>query len=161
MRNRLVPALAAALIGVVAFGGIVLATGSVGLTAIPIAAGHLDSMNLNVKTDAWKMELRTKGQSDVFVTENHIAPGGTFGWHSHPGPSVVIVKSGVITFYEADDPTCSPTTYRAGDSFVDEGNVVHVGRNEGTVELVVVTVRFVPHGAAPRIDQSPPGTCGF
>jgi quercetin dioxygenase-like cupin family protein len=161
VRNRLVLALAAAVLAATAFGGVVLATPSVGVTAIPVAAGNLDALNLNVKTGDWKMELRTKGQTDVSVVENHVAPGGAFGWHSHPGPSVVIVKAGVITFYTADDPSCSPRTYHAGDSFVDPGNVIHIGRNEGTQELVVVTVRFVPHGAAPRIDQPSPGNCTF
>ncbi len=160
-RNRLVVALAAALLGTLVLGGVVLATTAVGVTAIPIAAGNLDAVNLNVKTDDWKMHLRTKGQTDVSVVENHVAPGGSFGWHSHPGPSVVIVKAGAITFYNAADPTCSPTTYHAGDSFVDEGNDSHIGRNEGTQELIVVTIRFVPDGAAPRIDQPSPGNCPF
>ncbi len=161
VRNRLVVALAAALLGALALGGVALATPAVGVSAIPVAAGKLDAVHLNVRTGHWKMALRTKGQTDVSVVENHVAPGGAFGWHSHPGPSVVIVKAGAITFYDADDPTCSPTTYHAGDSFVDEGNDTHIGRNEGSVELIVVTIRFVPVGVAPRIDQPKPGTCAF
>jgi len=161
MSTRFSLALLAALLSTVALAGVVLATPSAGVTAIPVAAGNLPPIDFLVKTGAWKVDLRTKGQTDVTVVENHVAPGGSFGWHSHPGPSVVIVKSGTITFYRGDDPTCTPLTYNAGDSFVDQGNVVHVGRNEGTTKLVVVTVRFVPDGAATRIDQPSPGNCTF
>ena len=161
MRTRLVLALVVALIGAVVLGGIVLATPGVGVTTVPIVAGNLDALNLNVKTGDWKLDFRTKGQTDVSVVENHVAPGGAFGWHSHPGPSVVVVKAGTITFYRGDDPTCSPSVYHAGDAFVDSGNDVHIGRNEGTEELIVITIRFLPDGASTRIDQPDPGTCGF
>jgi quercetin dioxygenase-like cupin family protein len=54
----------------------------------------------------WEAEIETKGLSDLHVVEVTIQPGGTLGWHSHLGPSFVIVKSGRANFYEADDPTC-------------------------------------------------------
>jgi hypothetical protein len=38
------------------------------------------------------MRSRTKGASDLHMLQNTIAPGGTFGWRSHPGPSLVIVS---------------------------------------------------------------------
>jgi hypothetical protein len=57
--------------------------------------------------------------SDFHVLQNTIVPGGTFGWHSHPGPSLVIVKSGTATFYHADDPTCTPHVVPTGSGFVD------------------------------------------
>ena len=59
-------------------------------------------------TDRWRAHIKTRGASDLHVLQNTIAPGGSFGWHSHPGPSFVIVKSGTATFYEADDPDCAP-----------------------------------------------------
>jgi len=87
-------------------------------------------------------------------------PGGTFGWHSHPGPSLVIVKSGTATFYLADDPTCSPQLVRAGSGFVDQGHDIHVVRNESSSEnLVTVVVSFVPEGFARRIDEPAPPNC--
>ena len=78
------------------------------------------------------------------VVENRVAPGGSFGWHSHPGPSLVIVKAGTLTFYEASDPTCTPSVHSAGDAYVDEGTDVHVARNEGTVDAVVIVTRIIP-----------------
>jgi quercetin dioxygenase-like cupin family protein len=138
-----------------------LATPSVGVTTNTIALGHFDSINTKIKTGAWKASIKTKGASDLHVLENTIKPGGTFGWHSHPGPSLVTVKSGTATFYLADDPTCSPHVVPTGSGFVDSGGDVHVVRNEGSVDLVTVVVSLVPAGATRRIDQPNPGNCPF
>jgi quercetin dioxygenase-like cupin family protein len=161
MRNRIMFALTAGLISALVIGGIVLATGSTGISSEPAVTGSLDPVDLNVKTGDWKVQLRTKGMTDVTTVVNHVAPGGSFGWHSHPGPSLIIVKAGTITFYHGDDPTCTPDAYHAGQALVDTGNDVHVGRNEGTEEVVVVVTRLIPAGAAPRIDEPPSGFCGF
>ena len=104
--------------------------------------------------------MDTKGASDVYVLQNTIAPGGTFGWHSHPGPSLVIVKSGTATFYHGD-PGCPKVVVRAGTGFVDNGHDLHVVRNEGTVDLVTVVVSLVPAGFARRIDEPSPATAPF
>jgi quercetin dioxygenase-like cupin family protein len=136
-----------------------LATPPVGVTTNTIAVGRFDSINTKIKTGAWKAKISTKDASDLHVLENTILPGGTFGWHSHPGPSLVIVKSGTATFYLADDPTCSPHVVPTGSGFVDSGGDVHVVRNEGTVNLVTVVVSLVPADAVRRIDQPDPGNC--
>jgi quercetin dioxygenase-like cupin family protein len=159
MRNRVMLALTAALIAVVAIGGIVLATPSSGVTSTTIATGSLDPVNLIVKNGDWMTQLRTKGQSSLTVVENDVAPGGTFGWHSHPGPSLIIVKSGTLTFYRADDPSCTPEVHSTGEAFVDPGTDVHIGRNDGSVVAVVIVTRLLPAGAPARIDQPDPGTC--
>jgi quercetin dioxygenase-like cupin family protein len=92
-----------------------------------------------------------------------IAPGGTTGWHTHPGPAVVVIKSGSFTLYDGDDPTCTGGVYSAGQVFIDPGRGhVHIGRNEGSqnVELYV-TFLDVPVGESPRIDAAAPGNCPF
>ena len=161
MRTRVTIALAAALAAILAIGGIALATPSTGLTSTTLATGRLDAVHVEVKTGRWKAELETKGQSDVTVVENRVAPGGTFGWHSHPGPSFIVVKAGTITFYDGDDPSCAPEVVPAGKAVIDTGNHVHIGRNEGSVEVVVIVTRLLPAGATPRTDQPSPGTCDF
>jgi quercetin dioxygenase-like cupin family protein len=91
-----------------------------------------------------------------------VAPGGSFGWHSHPGPSIIVVKSGTMTFYDGDDPSCAPEVVTTGQAVVDAGGThVHVGRNEGTVDAVVIVTRLLPAGAAARVDQPDPGNCAF
>jgi quercetin dioxygenase-like cupin family protein len=161
MRNRYSLAVLAAVIAVAAFAGVTLATPAVGVTNTPIASGNLPATFAFVKTGDWKLDLRTKGDSDVIVTESRLTPGASFGWHSHPGPSLVVVKSGTLSFYRADDPTCTPELHPAGDVLIDPGNVVHVGRNEGAVDLVVITTRLIPDGAAPRIDEAASAYCNF
>jgi quercetin dioxygenase-like cupin family protein len=161
MSRRLTLALLTAIIAVAAFAGMTLATPGVGVTSTTIAAGDLAEVDLNTKTGDWKLALRTKGTSDVSVVENRVTPGGTFGWHNHLGPSIVVVKAGALTFYRAEDPTCTGEVYTAGQALLDPGNTIHVGRNEGAVDVVVITIRIIPDGAATRIDQPAPGNCTF
>ena len=112
-------------------------------------------------TDTLEVQLRANGPTDVHMLQNKIAPGGTYGWHSHPGPSIVVVQSGALTLYRADDPACIPRVYAAGSGFVDQGGDVAVVRNEGSVDAVVYVTSIIPKGAGRRIDELDPGTCGF
>jgi quercetin dioxygenase-like cupin family protein len=162
-RRRTLTAIAAvgALIGAALLILPAQATPPSGVTTTPIATGRFAAIDTQSKTGAWKAKLKTKGASDLHVLQNTITPGGTFGWHSHPGPSLVIVKSGTATFYLADDPTCTPHVVPAGSGFVDSGGDVHVVRNEGSVDLVTVVASLVPADATRRIDAPSPGTCPF
>jgi quercetin dioxygenase-like cupin family protein len=113
------------------------------------------------QTDVHEVELRATGSTDVHILQNKIAPGGTFGWHSHPGPSIVVVQSGMLTLYRADDSKCAPQVFAAGSGFVDQGGDVHVVRNEGDLEAVVYVTSIIPQGAGRPVDDLDPGTCGF
>ena len=90
-------------------------------------------------------------------------PGGTFGWHSHPGPSLVVVKAGTVSVYPA--PGCRPQDFgpasALGSTFIDEGHDLHLVRNNGTVDAYVYVVSFVPAGFERRIDEPDPSpsTC--
>jgi quercetin dioxygenase-like cupin family protein len=150
-----------ALIGVSAYGGSVLATPGSGITSTVFAVGKFDELEAKTLSGDWQARISTKGATDVHVLENRIAPGGTFGWHSHPGPSIVVVKTGALTLYRGDDPTCTGQTIGAGFGFVDDGGDIHVVRNEGAVETVVYVTSLVPRDAARRIDEPSPGNCGF
>ncbi len=158
------------LCGSIALGGMVVvvviaqtafATPIVGVEGTPLAVGTFDGLEARSQTDFHKVELRATGPTDVYILQNKIAPGGTFGWHSHPGPSIVVIQSGALTLYRADDPECTPQHYAAGSGFVDQGGDVHVVRNEGDVEAVVYVTSIIPQGAGRRIDALDPGTCGF
>jgi uncharacterized cupin superfamily protein len=108
----------------------------------------------------WISMQKTKGPSDLYVQSNVWAPGGTTGWHSHPGHSLIIVTAGTITAYEGDDPSCTPHVYTVGMGFVDAGgDHVHVLLNEGAVEARTVAVQLIPAGAARRIDADAPSAC--
>jgi quercetin dioxygenase-like cupin family protein len=147
----------------------VFATPQAGVTSVPIADGAFAELDILAKTDIdpslainlWKARIYTKGASHLYIVQNTVAPGGTFGWHRHPGPSLVIVKAGAATEYEGNDPTCTPHVYPAGSTFVDAGETSgHLVRNEGSGDLVVIVVRLVPEGTiSQRIDLLNPGYC--
>ena len=138
-----------------------LATSGAGVTSTLFAVGTFDEIHAKTLSSDWQARIDTKCATDVHILENRIVPGGTFGWHSHPGPSIVVVKSGVLTLYDGDDPSCTAHAFGAGSGFVDDGGDVHVVRNEGTVDAVVYVTSLVPQGAARRIDEPSPGNCPF
>ena len=69
----------------------------------------------------WLSMQKTKGSSDLYVQSNVWQPGGSTGWHTHPGHSLIIVTEGTVTAYEGDDPECKPHVYTEGMGFVDPG----------------------------------------
>jgi quercetin dioxygenase-like cupin family protein len=153
----LVCALAAAL-----YGGVAVATPPSGVTVTPLApVAQFDPIQSKIKIGHWEAKLKTKGVSDLYVSEVTIQPGGTLGWHSHPGLSLVVVKSGTATFYEGDDPTCTPHVIPTGGSLFEPGGDVHIVRNEGSVPLVNVVIQLVPTGAPRLISEPSPGNCPF
>ena len=162
-RPRIGLPLVMVLVAILASAGVVYATTGSGITTTMIVQGNFGDINVKTSFDGHKVDIDTKGDSDLYVVSNVIAPGGHTGWHTHPGPSLITVKSGTITAYEGDDPSCSPTVYTAGQGFVDPGDGhVHILRNEGTTDLVTITVQILPAGAPRRIDVSPaPGNCPF
>jgi quercetin dioxygenase-like cupin family protein len=148
-------------LGVAVYAGTVLATPPSGVEPTEFGVGAFGAFQTKGKIGRWSASMKATRASDLHVLSNRIAPGGSFGWHSHPGPSFVIVKSGTATVYLGADPSCKPHRVRAGSGFVDRGLAVHVVRNEATVDLVTVVVSFVPRGATRRIDEPNPGNCPF
>jgi hypothetical protein len=164
MKAKWVWALVVGVLGAAAYGSNVLATPSTGFSGITLAKGQfgeLDSHVHSVPAD-WQAKIKTKGVSDLYVQSNVWAPGGSTGWHTHPGPSLVIVTAGTLTVYDGDDPSCTPHVYSASgtNSFVDVGGgAVHLIRNDGTEEARTTAVQLVPAGAARRIDAPAPASC--
>ena len=123
-------------------------------------SGSLDFMCNEFDSYGWFLKTIVKGDSDVYIVQNTFPVGAHTGWHTHPGPSLVTVTAGTITAYEADDPTCTPTVYHAGESFTDLGcGDVHLIRNEGTVCAVNMVVQIIPAGQPRRIDADQPANC--
>jgi quercetin dioxygenase-like cupin family protein len=151
-----------AIVGVAAYGGNVLATPPSGVSVTPLApVAQFGEIKSNAKSGDWKSMIKTKGVSDLHVVEVTIQPGGTLGWHSHLGPSFVVVKSGAASFYHGDDPTCTRHEIPTGSSLFEPADNVHIVRNEGTVPLVNVVVQLIPTGASRLISEPSPGNCPF
>lgn len=138
---------------VVAFGllvavvatGVALATPGHGFVGEVVARGTVDE----------PISINTRHAQDAIVQSINVVPGGTSGWHSHPGPTIVVVKSGTLVLTDAQ---CRSTTYAAGSAFFQPGGEVHFAANPSTTEQTVLWASYVlPVGAAIRTDAPNPG----
>lgn len=119
--------------------------------------------NFKVKriTGDWHVEVKAHRELDVAVQQIVFQPGSYSGWHSHPGPVFIQVVSGTMTFYESDDPNCTPIVRSAGQGFLDVGEHAHIARNETGSTATNIVTYLAPPGAVLRIDEPNPGNCPF
>ncbi len=150
------------------FPTVAVATEPVGAMTTVFARGAFaDRTNVKfaIKTGGDCREiLFARNAKDTVIQQIVIAPGGQTGWHTHPGPVVVLIKSGQMSFYDGDDPTCTARIYSANQSFIDSGQGnVHIARNESHSENLELWATYfdVPPGLAFRIDAPAPGNCSF
>ena len=128
------------------------ATPPSGLTNIPLARG----------TNTTDGTIPLKAGSDVAVAQITVSPGGSSGWHSHPGGAIVVVREGSLTVYKAVGSTCEITTYTAGQAFIERPDVVNQVINTGTIPYVLfVTFPRVPQGGSARTDEPAPACAGL
>jgi quercetin dioxygenase-like cupin family protein len=145
-----------------ALAGVVLATPGAGILSATVVArsGFLDPVDINFKTKDGRTEVvHVRDAQDTVIQQMVLAPGGRTGWHTHPGPAVVLVRSGTLSLYSLDTG-CVPRIYSAGQAFVDSGQGhVHLAANLSTTENVELWVTFfdVPPGGAFRLDAANPG----
>jgi hypothetical protein len=141
---------------------------NVGFMGKTLAMATFDELSVSLHTvpaNIWQARLKTQGLSDLYVQSNSWQPHGSTGWHTHPGPSLVIITAGTVTAYDGDDPSCTPQVYSAlpgfPNRFVDPGGGhVHLVRNEDPAVVATgVAVQLIPATAARRIDAAPPGNC--
>jgi quercetin dioxygenase-like cupin family protein len=116
-------------------------------------------------TPSLGLEAETLSQSTVdghdYVTKQiTIAPGGSTGWHWHPGRVFGVIRAGTLTHDFAD---CSVDgIYPAGAPITEESGPdhVHIGRNLGT-EPVVMWVVYIDAAGAPLSVEAPNPGCPF
>ena len=157
--------LAAIGVGFLLTVGAALATPGMGILSAPVQARGTLGPNVGpnfVLNSKSGVHLKALGSTDVVTQQIRIAPGGNTGWHSHPGPVLVTVKSGSIQLFYASDTSCQGVVYEAGDSFVDRGDEnVHIARASPFDGVELWATYFVPGGdpSAPfRLDAPDPGT---
>ena len=144
-------------------GAVALATPGIGIVSAPVHARGTHAELLNVHSKAG-VKLQTKSSVDFVTQQIVIAPGGSTGWHGHPGPVLVTIKSGEMTLVYADDSSCEGRIYKAGESFVDRGDeTIHNALNRGSANLEFWATYLVPGapGTPARVDAVSPGTCPF
>jgi quercetin dioxygenase-like cupin family protein len=159
-------------VGVLAVSAVAFAavlTPSFGILSAPVVARgsfeELTGITFRVGKGREHELIQVHRARETVMQQIVIAPGGFTGWHSHPGPVVVLIKSGQMSFYDSEDPTCTVRTYSAGQAFIDKGQGhVHIARNESQSENLELWATYfdVPPGGAFRIDAPNPGNCiGF
>jgi hypothetical protein len=109
--------------------------------------------------DRWKAQLKTQGQSDVYVVDNKFPPGASTGWHSHPGPSLILVVTGTVTNYPGNDPSCTRVPTARGRLHRPGGGRLHMLRNETGDVAETIAVQLLPKDAARRIPDNAPSGC--
>lgn len=98
-----------ALIGVALLGavGVALATPPLNLAA-PFLSTGTDHEQIETHgvaqngDDEFHVRLTTNGPSDMAVQLGAFAPGGSIGWHSHPGLVTLQLISGTIQWFDAN-----------------------------------------------------------
>ncbi len=115
------------------------------LQIIPQAQGHSAEKHVN---------LHVNGPSDVLQALLVFQPGAETGWHIHPGPVVVVVKSGALT--ETHSNGCT-TVHPTGSVFFESAGEVHNATNQTGGVAEVYATFISPTGAHPLIPVPNPG----
>ena len=63
----------------------------------------------------------TPNGADVFIQHVRLGANVPTGWHTHPGPALVEIVKGSVTYENAKANECQQTTYNLGEGFVDPG----------------------------------------
>lgn len=123
-----------------------------------IARGDVNPLQITVLAQGFSADktdnLHVKGPSDVLQTLLVFQPGAETGWHTHPGPVVVVVKSGALT--ETHSNGCV-TVHPAGSVFFEMADEVHNAANQTTSVAEVYATFMSPAGAQPLIPATNPG----
>jgi quercetin dioxygenase-like cupin family protein len=126
------------------------ATPPSGLVNMPLARGT------NTSDGTIPLQFGT----DVAMAQITVQPGGSSGWHSHPGGAIIVVREGSLTVYASVGGRCETTTYGAGQAFVERPGEVDQVLNTGTIPYVLfVTFPRVPQGANARTDEPNQNAC--
>lgn len=144
MSRFLVGFICAAVMGVMA--GTAWATPGTGVHGTVLGTG----------TSGNAIELAGNGPADVVVRHIVIEPGGSTGWHYHPGEVLAIVSKGTLTRTLSD---CSEQIDPAGQAFVESAGKerIHNGRNRGPDPVELIVTYVLPAGAPLSIDTPDPG----
>ena len=138
--------------------GAALATPPKDATVTPLTRATLGKFEAN--NDGIEVESEQRS-ADIAIAKVVLKPGGSTGWHSHPGVTLVSVASGTVAGY---DKKCEKTVYKAGEGFADlaSNDAGHVVRNKGNEKAVLYATFLVPTNTTDeglRIDEPKPQNC--
>lgn len=165
-RRSAAAAVIAAVIALVT--GVALATPGSGTSPTPVArAAFVDPVDFRLSIrdgQRGRDNIHVRNATDTVMQQIRFGPGAISGWHSHPGPAMILIKSGELMFYSEDDPSCTGRTFSAGQAFIEAPGLVHFAHNPSLTQVTEVGVIYFdvpPDLASPRIDELAPGNCPF
>ena len=125
-----------------------------GFTPTNLVKADLDQ---KIQLNSDRVKFQTKEHTDVLVQKIVTDPGGSSGWHHHPGMVIVAVQSGSLTVWDSD---CNQETYGPGlpngSVFVERGDEPGLVTSTGGATSYAT---FVAPSAEPpvfRIEDDPP-----
>jgi quercetin dioxygenase-like cupin family protein len=136
--------------------GVALATPPKDATTTPITRATLGKFEAH--NDGIQVQSE-RHSADLAIAKVVIEPGGSTGWHHHPGVGPAAVKSGAVTFYDED---CEKTVYRAGEGFLESHDDPMLVRNRGNSKAVFYVAFTIPTSTTEeglRIDDPQPKEC--
>ncbi|HYF25332.1 MAG TPA: cupin domain-containing protein [Baekduia sp.] len=155
MTFRTLAALAACTLVPTGAIGVASATAPSGVSPVEHVAGARLAKKVDVDADG--VRFQTTRRTEVSVLTLTVAPGGSTGWHTHPGLAVISVAQGTGKLYATD---CTSRTFTAGEAFVEAGDdKATLFRNEGSAPVVLTVTFIAPRRAAVIRDERAPRTC--
>lgn len=136
--------------------GAALATPPSGATTTLITRatlGKFEEQNQGIEVESQRRS------ADLAIVRVVLEPGGSTGWHHHPGVGLAAVKRGAVTFYDED---CHRTVYKAGEGFFESHDEPMLVRNRGNRKAVFYVAFIIPTSTPPeglRIDDPQPKEC--
>lgn len=137
-----------------------LAPASVAAVVMSLGSLATATATPGIGLDAETLSQATLDGHDYITKQITIAPGGSTGWHWHPGRVFGVIRAGTLTNDFSDCsidgiyPTGAPISEESGP-----GNV-HIGRNLG-VDPVVMWVVYIDDAGAPLSVNAPNPGCPF
>ncbi|MCX6464724.1 MAG: cupin domain-containing protein [Pseudonocardiales bacterium] len=101
----------------------------------------------------YPVSVQTPGPATFSVRTLVVPPGGTTGWHAHPGTETSVVTRGTLTVLIQDG--CEPRRFAAGDAIFVADAVPHLARNDGDVAVELVTTYLLAPGLPDRFEVPP------
>jgi hypothetical protein len=145
------------LIAIVAGTGVVAAAHVAQVDPATVPVGFLASHNSigNFNENALHRWVN-QDKGDISIQHFQVGPNVALPWHSHPGPVIVTVVAGELTYQDAPGGVCRNRTFEAGKGFTDRGfGYVHraIAGPEGAHFYAVY---LMPAGATTHVIEAAP-----